>query len=415
MKSTFSESLTPDFSQMKILLPNFKQYFNLAFFSTSYAQGFKFFFAECPLFMKVLPFNFDRKEDRLTTLKGKEVDKAVFWASYALIVVYTGFFLWRILGSPGYENVAMTSLSGDEGEHQTIIFLATLTFCFFLYDTTLLLPGETAAVSAMITETFEIEADLIRRTGGSPTHVETIVRIVLGVVFSSRTNLPLIMAVLSIVMPQFGLASLFPALHFETSYVSTLVKIGIFLVEGWFWWGGCCAVILTNIIGYMVPIMVLKAVLGREIREKISNLRGLKIKYQRYRGLQIFLNVFNSCWESPFILFLLLGWTIVIIHSLFVLIHYHDKIGILTLLVFASLAIDGIIVIGLLHIFAAPYKMSREVVREWGQMAGNKKIWRSCAPLKVKIGTVNFFDKFTSLFVLEFCVTGVVNLLLGFQ
>lgn len=71
---------------------------------------------------------------------------------------------FRRLGN--YEGTSISiSTPEEEGEHQTIMFLGTLSCCFFFYDTTLLLPGETAAVSAMITETFEIEADLMTRTG----------------------------------------------------------------------------------------------------------------------------------------------------------------------------------------------------------------------------------------------------------
>ncbi|OXA39546.1 hypothetical protein Fcan01_25789 [Folsomia candida] len=259
-----------------------------------------------------------------------------------------------------------------------------------------------------------MEADLMRRTGGSPSHVETIMRIILAMVFATKINLPLIMAVLGIPLPQLGLSSLLTAPHFET-HVTTLGKIFFAILNFWYWWNACCSVILTNIIGYMVPVIVIKAVLGQEMGENGANFHDLKTKFQRYRGLQIFVNVFNSCWESPFILLFLLCWTTIISHSLFVLIHYHEKIGILTLMVFASLAIDGIIIIGMLHIFAAPYKMSREVVREWGRRGGHRKIWWSCAPLRIKIGSVNFFDKFTSLFVLQFCVTGVVNLLVGIE
>lgn len=87
-----------EISKMKILIPNFKRYFNLVFFSLSYAQGFKFFLTDCPLLMKVLPFNFDRNEGRLTPFRGGKLDKVVFLASYAVIIVYTGFFLWKALG-----------------------------------------------------------------------------------------------------------------------------------------------------------------------------------------------------------------------------------------------------------------------------------------------------------------------------
>lgn len=249
-------------------------------------------------------------------------------------------------------------------------------------------------------------------------------RIVLGVVFLTKTNLPVVMMLLTLVIPEFGLASLLPNLINST--FQGLLNCLISLLTGWFWWAGCCSVILTNIIGYMFPIMVLKTILTREIQTDSKHLdiyittfaarANIISTLFKYRALQVYTKVFNSCWEFPFILYFLLGWIVVNIHSLFVLIHYHGKIPILTLLVFASLAVDGFIVIAMLHIFAAPYKLSIQVLHQWSKLGprrGNKLILRSCSPIKIKIGPVNYFDKFTSLLVLQFCVTGVVNLLVG--
>lgn len=158
-------SLEIVWEKMAKILPNFKKHVNLTLFSTSYSQGFKFLLADCPLILKVLPFHFHQNDGKLSPGFNGGGHKLIFYLSFFTIIVHTAFYQGKMLCPFGEQDEDILNLFEIEGRHQTMIFLFTLSLCFFVYVTTLLKHGQPEAVSFLLNETFALESDFVQRRG----------------------------------------------------------------------------------------------------------------------------------------------------------------------------------------------------------------------------------------------------------
>lgn len=128
-------------------------------------------------------------------------------------------------------------------------------------------------------------------------------------------------------------------------------------------------------------------------------------------------NLLNDCWKSTIIPLMLFAWTYVEIVSLFVMIKLHDRVPHIFMVFFGAMAIDGFLFIHIIikHL-AKPFIASKNIKQIWKTQRRPKwfrKFDHSCSLVKIRVESVGFFDKRTSLRLWHFCVDQTIALLLA--
>lgn len=132
-----------------------------------------------------------------------------------------------------------------------------------------------------------------------------------------------------------------------------------------------------------------------------------------YRQLHLLAKMNNNCYQATFFNGIMPILMCILITSMYALIMLHTKVPLVTFLYFALEASDMFIVLVLVYKPAGDvHEYSEKTIHSWlswtGREIGKKgKLFRrlvlSCAPIKVKMSSVNFAERMTAFVVLDFC------------
>jgi hypothetical protein len=115
------------------------------------------------------------------------------------------------------------------------------------------------------------------------------------------------------------------------------------------------------------------------------------------------------------------GWGLISIAGIFGAIRLHHVLPAPMYLVVVMVTFDGIFCLICISKFSGGVcTESKEVLGKW-KVVGlsyekrkiTRKFFRSCEPLKIKMGMCNYFDGTTPLVIMDFLVIQSVNLLLA--
>ncbi len=201
-------------------------------------------------------------------------------------------------------------------------------------------------------------------------------------------------------------------------YVVTFVKLG----EGFFF---------VTIQLYFVQSCCIRYYLSTMLANmsKTSKFRKTTTIIKLYKQLQLILRYYNQLHQDIFVIVLLHLVGLCIIIGLFAVISSWNIITNVQCLVLTASALQAIF--GLMILFgnfAGIYEDSLSFIanlrlprtntastisgNEKHSLEKNRKIAKSLFPLKVRIGSVNFVDRFTPITFIDFCFGIVVNMLL---
>ncbi len=152
---------------------------------------------------------------------------------------------------------------------------------------------------------------------------------------------------------------------------------------------------------------------------RINSVDGIKV----YRELQLMIRFFNGFHQDMFISILILMVGACFVVPLFTFITANDAMTIPQFFIFGTAIFQVPMCITIAFgTFGGIYDDSVETIqslRAANSIVRNKidrkicaKSVRSLGPLKVMVGSVNFFDKLTPMTFVDFCIDILVNLLL---
>jgi len=140
-----------------------------------------------------------------------------------------------------------------------------------------------------------------------------------------------------------------------------------------------------------------------------------------WRRYQTSLALYNDANASVIIPLLCTSWEVVLILGMFIGIRLFGIVPLPIYFTFLIETFDGIFCVNFIYKAAEEIsELSLELKDKWkySSLAGNNprlnlKYVRSCRPLKLKIGSSNFFEMTTPLVAMDFCLDQLVTLLIA--
>jgi len=140
-----------------------------------------------------------------------------------------------------------------------------------------------------------------------------------------------------------------------------------------------------------------------------------------WRRYQTLLALYNDANANVIIPALCTSWEMVLILGMFIGIRLFGIVPLPIYITFLITTIDGIFCVNFIYKAAGEInELSLELKDKWkyASLSGDKpklnlKYVRSCRPLKLKIGSSNFFEMTTPLVAMDFCLDQLVTLLIA--
>lgn len=129
-----------------------------------------------------------------------------------------------------------------------------------------------------------------------------------------------------------------------------------------------------------------------------------------YRQMQLFVKLFNTCFQLHHLPNILYSCSAVTIGSLFGTIELHGKIPMLGYLAFPCFFINCVLILfGTIHLCSSITLSSKSVKNRWSSNNYYWSLWmrvlaRSCPDLKIKIGPFHNVDRERLAIVYRFCL-----------
>jgi hypothetical protein len=162
------------------------------------------------------------------------------------------------------------------------------------------------------------------------------------------------------------------------------------------------------------------------IKKRISLQQPLHRRIIMYRGVQLLVGLFNDCYQWVFFTVLLFIGYFMVSMILFVFVRLHKDSSSEISFLLGCFTFEGFLGIFVLNSLCGKvYHSSRSLLTAWGRNSSLEKsrfpnIWikksvRSCQGIKIRMGSVNFFDRLTPLVICGFCVRLAVRLSLAME
>jgi hypothetical protein len=161
----------------------------------------------------------------------------------------------------------------------------------------------------------------------------------------------------------------------------------------------------------------------KEIR-KVSKIRNekdnLKTALFMYRQVQLLVSIFNECYQWIYFTWFFLTAYLMMTVNLYAFVRFHSTISIVGSLFSGIVSLEGFAFIFILNTVAGKmYHTSRQMPKLWlTEIRAQKdsslirKSIRSCAGIKIRIGSVNFLDRLTPFVTCGLCLKITLRLLI---
>jgi len=144
-----------------------------------------------------------------------------------------------------------------------------------------------------------------------------------------------------------------------------------------------------------------------------------------YRRYQLYTGIINVCLAPVVYPTMISAWSVLIVVGVYTAIRLFSSIPLPMYALFVLLAVDGVLVVNFCMVENGKINKRSEQILEKFRLSlsnfkkANRKTFierkevKSLGPLKIKMGSSNFFEMSTPLEILSLCVDNIINLLLA--
>ncbi|OXA64931.1 uncharacterized protein LOC118433943 [Folsomia candida] len=191
------------------------------------------------------------------------------------------------------------------------------------------------------------------------------------------------------------------------------------VIETFFWYQIISVGTLGNLATMFYLALSLKTFMVRAAKTKVSSFGEVTLNY--YRRYQVYGTLMNYCMSHVITPAMICSWTSILILGWYTLLRYFGRVSFALSTIHAQLALNGMIC--LLTEFKSAgdaHEASLNLLYDWRYSIGksknlklSKRWLKSCAPLKVRVGATNYFEKSTPMVIGSLCVEQVINLIMA--
>ncbi|OXA64468.1 hypothetical protein Fcan01_00360 [Folsomia candida] len=191
------------------------------------------------------------------------------------------------------------------------------------------------------------------------------------------------------------------------------------LIETLVWYQIITLGTMANLSTMFYLALALRAFMVNAAKTKIAYFGEVTLQY--YRRYQVYSTLLNYCMSHVVTPTTICAWTTILIMGWYTMLRYFGRVSFALYTIHSQLALNGVIC--LLTEFKSAgdaHDYSRSLLYDWRFSLGkntnlklSKRWLKSCAPLKVRIGATNYFERSTPMIIGSLCVEQVTNLIMA--
>ncbi len=186
----------------------------------------------------------------------------------------------------------------------------------------------------------------------------------------------------------------------------------------------CIQIIFIQVCCLRKQLTYFRKSIEKQVRPHLRNYVKHRFCFIKYRELQILVQLFNNIHQNVSIVVIVNFSAYVFVLSMYALVNNGSELSYFQLIILVCIGIDGFVMITVcIGTIGSLYKESvdtKELIYRklmLAQAPKYNKMWilrysRSLRPLMIKVGSVIFIDRLTTISLVHLCITTLVNMLL---